>query len=133
MKVLEYDRPSYQMLATGNCYIFLFKVLPLLEQRTVQLGDGMEIIPGDRLVRLGGKKSSAGFSSIHMLPGSSLEYAGIFPDAEGEAMLFRQSGLFEPHVFYGGFIVSVDPLTLAFSTPARSSRLIETTACEKML
>lgn len=120
------------MLATGNCYVFLFKVLPLLEQNPMRLADGMEIVPGDKLIRLGGKKTSAGFSSIHMLPGSTLEYAGIFTDVEGEAMLFRQSGLFEPHVFYGGFIICHNPLTLCFSTPARSSRIIETTACEKV-
>lgn len=131
MKVLTYERPYYEMAATENFYIYQFKSLPFLNPVTFVLGDGSPIRPGDRFTKIGGKHKSACFRIIHLVSGY-LEYVGTFDEPGNlQTMMFSYSEVPAPHILYGGPIISLNPLTLCFSTPAVSSRLVETTVIER--
>lgn len=125
---LAYDRDGYRLLATENCWIFEFDVAPLLADVTYVLGDRSLLQVGDRVEGLGGRHTSAGYRTLDLERGY-LEFSGAFtePDGISICLLFRWSEMPDPLTFYGWGVVATRPLQLAFSTPARSSRVVETT------
>jgi len=132
---MEYQRAFYRMLATDNLYVFEFESLPLLNAEDLLLGDGSVLRPGDRLVKFGGRNTSASYRTIHLIHGS-LRYDGVFiepdsPEGPKETVMFSYSLNAAPLLRYGANIIKRAPLLMCFSTPAVSSRLIETTTIER--
>lgn len=133
MIVLEYQRPTYKLIACSNCFMFEFKAAPDVWSERLHLGDGSQLVPGDRINRLGGARTSAGFTRIDLVRGF-LTYVGVhMSDEDGDLVLFRYSEVDDPLLFYGGSIAGDrQPLILCHSTPARSGRLIETSRVRRV-
>jgi hypothetical protein len=127
---LVFDRPGHRMIATENGWIFEFDAPPLMLDVSYALGDGSMLHLDDRITRLAGARTSAGYRDLNLWEGN-LRYAGAIGDGNGVTLLFSWSELPDHLVFYGFNVVATAPLLLAFATPARSSRLIETTIVER--
>lgn len=129
--VLVFDRPGHRMIATDNGWIFEFENPPLLHDVSYGLGDGSMLHLDDRITRFRGPHTSAGYRDLHLHVGD-IRYAGALRDGDGWTLLFRWSERPDHLVYYGFNVIAVNPLLLAFSTPARSSRLIETAIVERV-
>jgi len=127
---LVFDRPGHRMIATENGWIFEFDTPPLMQDVSYALGDGSMLHLDDRIVRFAGARTSAGYRDLNLRIGN-LRYAGAIATEDGWTLLFRWSELTDHLVFYGFNVVATAPLLLAFATPARSSRLVETTIVER--
>ena len=123
------ERIEFELL--GNSYCMWTDLSPRKIQPTpLKLQDGRTIQPGDRVTRLGGKKTSAGWTTIHMLPGEYLTYLGQYSNLEGTLVLFQTR---EPKADYTvAFWLhdSCGEILLFHFTPANSGRQVETTHCE---
>lgn len=131
-QVLVYDRGDFDLVATNYLYLYQFRAPPTLEPTPYLLGDGSELVIGDRFTKIGGSHTSASFRTIDMIAGY-LEYAGELwhrdladRREQDRHVLFRWSDLADPLIFYGGHAFGA-PLSICFSTPAVSARLVETT------
>ena len=133
-KTIRYSGFLYDRLAMWECFMFLFRKAPKLSAAPVELGDGSLMVPGDRFVEIGGKKTSAGFTRFKMLPGHALEYAGRFSDLTGTALCFHQvtDGKRDERpvegyasAFYGWMATSIDGCWV-HGTPAVAGRVVET-------
>ncbi len=127
---IEYCCGGFRLLATRMSYIFVFDAAPDPAPRPWTLGDGSVMRVGDRFTKLGGGKTCAAFTRLHLLRGW-LEYAGTFVDPNGvdqerTAVLFRWSEVGDRLTFYGGFANESGALRLFYSTDAVAGRIIET-------
>ncbi|MES2042558.1 MAG: hypothetical protein V4475_01715 [Pseudomonadota bacterium] len=128
----KYHFVGYDLWATENCWVFEFRTpaVPGLSDISYDLGDGSRLHVGDRVSRLGGERTSAGFRDVHLVAGY-LEYVGAFRHCGNWTLLFRYSECADPAIYYGFGIAGVAPLQLCFSTPAVASRLVQTTLVER--
>jgi hypothetical protein len=128
MTVIFYRRRGYRMIATQRCYILEFARSPRILKEPVQLNGGRQLAVGDKVVRIGSEKHSAGFSSIRMLPDHALEFIGQFKGGGETFVLFKDGQIprFDGRsVGYFAFIVMAGG-DFFFSTPAVAGRRIDT-------
>jgi hypothetical protein len=131
--VMAYQRRGYRLLASANCYVFEFADDPDIVSTSLPIGDGSTLNPGDCVTYIGGARTGAGYSRLHLIRGY-LEYQGLRQDeeeAEGPAVLFRWSECQDRRILYGGYLVSSHPAKLIYSTQHVAARIIETTRVER--
>lgn len=132
--VIVYQRTAYELLASWECYMYRFRLQPILDLQPLRLMDGSDLRPGDCLTRMRGKRSGAGYQDLRLISGH-LIFQGLHVDLDGRACLFRYSeDTTEPDLFYGGYAHQDDlgGLYLIYSTPAVASRVIETTLVDRV-
>lgn len=132
-----WDRPSYKLVGTESCHVFAFRNKPELDPTPLRTQGPTTIFPGDLIRYASGRKTSAGFPSLHMLDGFSLRYAGTFQgegdESNSKLVCFEQTHNGAPVQadlagfvkVYWGFILLPDN-SWHFVTPAWSSRVVET-------
>ena len=132
-KVCIWPGYDFDLIGTDVCYILAFFREPVFRAVPAPLEDGFEIIPGDKLLRIGGKKTSAGYTILTFDPGHELEYVGKHIGLDGEFVCFHQPGKGGPHGKYVRYvfayrIMSDDlPTTWFYTNHAGSGRIVETT------
>lgn len=88
---------EFDIIGTDICYFLgFFKGDIKLSPKTIETANGLFIRPGDVILRLGGKKTSAGFSTIWFddendgQDGKGLLYEGTYYGLDGGFLLFTQ-------------------------------------------
>lgn len=90
MRVLVNKESGFDRISLEDVYIFGFHQTPNLELGEVAIDDPDYplLSPGDRLIYIGGKKSSAGYKVIDLID-CSMEYCGLVRVNEFELLCFR--------------------------------------------
>jgi hypothetical protein len=142
-KVTIWTGFEFDLIGTDISYILgLYKASAKLIPKPVETANGQTIRPGDVVLRLGGKKTSAGFSTIWFddenngADGKGLVYEGCLAGLDGEYLCFTELRDFKKvkHVWknykemYYAFIESGLPGNRwLFTNQACSGRVTETT------
>lgn len=120
--VLEDVRTAWTLLGDSFC-LWVENLDPeLMFEEPLQLADGRQVQVGDQVTRLGGKKRSAGWTIVDMLPGEFLTYHGKARSLDGTLALFKTK---KPMKAFVAYLIHTD--TLFHFTPACSGRAVETT------
>jgi hypothetical protein len=96
-KTLAWERPTYTLYGEDVCYgVSPGEGFPPIDGTPVPLADGSMLHPGESLVAVGGKRTSAGFVNFRMADGHCLEYCGSVPGEDCEEgkrlLLFKECG-----------------------------------------
>lgn len=120
-KTLVDERLTVTLLADSHC---CWAEIPAagIEPAPLKLPDGREIRPGDRVTRLGGRKTSAGYTTVRMIEPGFLVYRGENRSLDGTLVVFDTEPAQSHRVVFWrhGF-------NLYHFTPACSGRLVELT------
>lgn len=81
--------------------------------------------PGERIKAMGGRKTSAGFRRIEMLPGRALEFMGVIEGLEGRLAVFQTAPQRLPEGFLAAYWIAESECALLYFTPACAGRVIE--------
>ena len=141
--VIVWERVHYDLVATGDCYLFSFRDKPELSTDPILLQDGSLMYPGDAITESRGRHTAAGFHHIIMDRGYAIRYTGSYNSGEqneaGSKMLcFEQlkDGDLLPltspsmgHTFIG-YLETFEHSWL-FCTPAIASRIVETSIVKR--
>jgi len=134
-RVPVYTEFAYDKFSVWECWFFGFHTKPRLSTTPVQLQDGRMLQVGEILVKLGGKRTSAGFVDLTFYKGSGFELAGTFKSLDGDIVCFHQwqngkrkkMTLDNYKAVYCGYAISEGmPGQWIFSTPAIAGRVVET-------
>ena len=123
------DRIEFTLL--GNSFCMWTDLAPAKVQPVpLLIQDGRSIQPGDKVTRLGGSKTSAGWTTIRMLPGEYLTYLGQYSNLEGTLVLFQPREPKPDWIVAFWLHAKHGTILLFHFTPANSGRQVETTHCE---
>jgi hypothetical protein len=134
MKTLAWNRPTYTLHGGDVCYwVVPGPGFPELDGAPVVLADKSVLRPGERIVAVGGDRTSAGFANFRMEDGYSLEYCGSVPGESCEQgkrlLLFREIGK-DGVAGRGenGWVawLELGPGRWFFTSRAHASRIVET-------
>ena len=141
IKVIIQKEFTFDRICLDDCEMFGFSKEPKLDITPILLGDGSTMKPGDRFVKIGGKKTSAGFPTLHMLPGHSMEYAGSYSELGTNALCFHQvkDGKVQKilnregyaFLYYGWHSMAHADTEWMFATRSNAGRIMETTMIER--
>ena len=129
-KTIADDRLEYTLLGNDVCMwcdLPKEKIAPI----SMPLADGRTLNPGAKCTRIGGRKTSAGFTIFQMLPGEHLTFLGLYKNLDGTLALFDTR---EPRDLRVAFwIIEEGEATELFHfTPSCAGRRVQTTAFEFM-
>lgn len=127
-KTLVDERMLWTMLGDQHCCWIEIKP-DLIEPQPLTLADGRTVQPGDRVTRMGGTKTSAGYTTVDMLPGEWLTYLGTATSIEGTVVLLATREAKSHLVGYWLHTSGGKPWLCHF-TPAVAGRMVETTRWE---
>lgn len=128
---------DFDLIGTDVCYMLAFYRKDVkLNQEPIPTANGLTIRPGDVIMHLGGKKTSAGFSTIWFDDDKGLVYEGKYSGLDGEFICFRmirnhkkvETAHHDYKTIYFAFIqLKHNPPTWMFTNHACAGRLVETT------
>lgn len=136
MKVTVHDRGYYDLVCTPDHYVFGFKrQFPAILPLRMPMACGEILWPGDIVSYFGGKRTSAGFYCLDMLPDCGLMFAGVHIDDNEEYLLCfdrTKNGKLLPtknHEYqrlYYGYAWLGQENCLCFTLPGNAGRVVET-------
>jgi hypothetical protein len=138
--------PHVDVIGTGSCYMFGFMRPPVLHYEPVVTAAGLVLRVGDRVAGAGGARTSAGYFSLDMHKGHSLEFIGTYRTKSGELdapqlLCFtkvldgrridlgwgdRRVGERCYSTLYHGYQLLEHEHNWFFTTPGRAGRVVET-------
>lgn len=139
IKVRIWPGYGFDIIGTDTSYILQLYTNTEPYPETIDLANGKELNPGDIITRLGGSKTSAGFSTIWFDEGKGLVYEGVLTSLDGEFLCFTQLKNGKrtmpkndnAKAAYFAFINSkLKSREWIFTNHAGSGRLVETTDVE---
>lgn len=136
-KVMQWSGFEFELIGIDVCYILAFRSEPEIDQKSITLGDGSTLRPGDKLTHIGGKKTSAGFSTIWFDDDKAMEYVGIHSGLDGRFACFRQGGKFGSHnnfkcLVFAWKVFDDFPSEWFFTNQAGAGRIMETTVIKRL-
>lgn len=126
---------GYIRITGRHCEFIGFREAPLIAPEEVKLANGQCIRPGDLILKMGGKRTSAGYFRLEMIEPHSLEFQGVFENEGSKLLLFHKHDgeKIQPmtHDEYPFLFIAYHLLQdggkWMFCTPAIAGRLVETT------
>jgi len=133
---------DFDLIGTECCYILgFYRANIKLIQEPAPNSAGVIISPGDVLMNLGGKKTSAGFTHIWFDPGGGLCYRGIHAGLDGKFVCFDQlkngkvieaSCQEYKRLYFAYQLMDIDPPCWFHTNHAVAGRIVETTVIERI-
>lgn len=139
--VTTWNAFAFDLIGSDVCYMLGFRRSNIhLQQIPAPNNAGIIINPGDVLTKLGGHKTSAGYTTIWFDAGGGLCYQGMHSGLDGHFLCFDQvkSGKVIKakyqewgRLYYAYQIINLDPVRWFFTNRSVAGRIMESTIIEK--
>ena len=139
-KVLVWTGFDFDLMATDVCHILgFYRNKVKLHPDPAPNSAGVNLLPGDTVMKVGGHKTSAGFTVIWFDPGGGLSYRGIHKGLDGTYVCFDQlkNGVRikakhqeYKRLYFAWRIMDIEPPCWFHCNHAGSGRIVETTVLE---